>query len=354
MSVSGLLCSILRRSTEPRRGPLALPAALATAMLFTGLPARADPAAGAPRDESRRALALFTEGQREYNLGHFAAALPLFEQAYKVNPLPQLLFNIAQCHRQVGNLSQARRLYQNFLDQRPDSQYAQVARDKLREVEKALIVQAEARTSQPTSLAVPEKQGVQLVVVEKAAKKAVEGSSSTLADPAAVPGPTAATSTPPAAARPLALASAAPVPPRVEDVMPGPVTPASPGAASEKKVPQAAIQPLPGKLPPVDNPRSNHVVAMVAMAAGVAGAGVGTWLTLKANSAHDELAAGVGEPLDIETGPAHDELAAGKFDRATADRDLQAIQRGSLANVLVIAGAALVAGGIIAWLAGAP
>ena len=90
-----------------RRTCVSLALALATAALVGGhAPALAAPEAS--DESSARAKALFANGRSEYNLGHYPEALALFEQAYKAKPRPELLYNIAQCHRLLGNLEQAR------------------------------------------------------------------------------------------------------------------------------------------------------------------------------------------------------------------------------------------------------
>src|SRR4051812_8016102 len=47
------------------------------------------------------------EAQVEYELGHFQRSLELYEKAYKLRPIPGLLFNVAQCHRKLGQLKEA-------------------------------------------------------------------------------------------------------------------------------------------------------------------------------------------------------------------------------------------------------
>lgn len=99
------------------------------------------------------AKALFLEGQSEYELGHFEAALTLFEKAYKKKSVAGLLYNIAQCHRQLGHLREAKITYGSFLGKAPDHPFSKLAREKLDEVERALDAQASARTAPPTGLA---------------------------------------------------------------------------------------------------------------------------------------------------------------------------------------------------------
>lgn len=68
--------------------------------------ARADTA------EETKARALYKDGMKAYDVGDFEGALVLYSDAYKLAPLPGFLFNIAQCHRQLGNFERAGPLLQ--------------------------------------------------------------------------------------------------------------------------------------------------------------------------------------------------------------------------------------------------
>jgi tetratricopeptide (TPR) repeat protein len=105
----------------------------------------------APSD-SEQAKALFAKGGSEYDLGHFEAALGFFESAYKMKNAPALLYNIAQCHRQLGNLAMARTTYRAFLSKQPGGKAADIARERLEEVERAIEAQSKARNATPTEL----------------------------------------------------------------------------------------------------------------------------------------------------------------------------------------------------------
>jgi tetratricopeptide (TPR) repeat protein len=60
---------------------------------------------------------LFQQAQKAYGVGHFDEALALYTQAYEIKPLPGFLFNIAQCHRQLGHFERAIFFYRRFLTQ---------------------------------------------------------------------------------------------------------------------------------------------------------------------------------------------------------------------------------------------
>ncbi len=64
----------------------------------------------------RRAIALFHKGEAAYNKGRFKEALADFRAAYKADPEPGLLFNIAQCLRRLGRHAAAAAAIERYLD----------------------------------------------------------------------------------------------------------------------------------------------------------------------------------------------------------------------------------------------
>jgi tetratricopeptide (TPR) repeat protein len=69
-----------------------------------------------------RAKALFAKGNEHYNLGEFVQALEQYRRAYRAKPLPAFLFNIAQCHRKLGQHADAVTMYQSYLVGVPNAQ----------------------------------------------------------------------------------------------------------------------------------------------------------------------------------------------------------------------------------------
>ena len=67
-----------------------------------------------------------------------------------------LLYNIAQCHRMLGELKAALATYRSFVTNAPDSPTAATAREKVVEVEKALAAQATVQNASPMALEQPE------------------------------------------------------------------------------------------------------------------------------------------------------------------------------------------------------
>jgi tetratricopeptide (TPR) repeat protein len=99
------------RRPAPAAALLAL--VLALAALFAAAPAGADDA------DTRAAKKHFQKGQKLFDLGRFDDALVEYEAAYQRKPLPGFLYNIAQCHRNLGNLKQAIFGFRNYLRQVP-------------------------------------------------------------------------------------------------------------------------------------------------------------------------------------------------------------------------------------------
>jgi tetratricopeptide (TPR) repeat protein len=75
------------------------------------------PAVGAEISEQARAEARekFSEGTEAYERGDFRQALTAFNAAYQLAPLPGFLFNVAQCHRQLGAFERAAFFYKRYL-----------------------------------------------------------------------------------------------------------------------------------------------------------------------------------------------------------------------------------------------
>ena len=99
---------LIRSATEHATRALAL--VLALTLALGPAVSRADPLADA------KAKALYKDGMKAYDVGDFNGALTLYSEAYKLTQLPGFLFNIAQCHRQLGNFEQAAFFYGRFVD----------------------------------------------------------------------------------------------------------------------------------------------------------------------------------------------------------------------------------------------
>ncbi len=84
-------------------------------------PARPDARSGATAWDpaTRQAKAEFDQAEKHYYRAEFRDALRHYQAALKHKRLPALYFNIAQCHRQLGEAAKARFFYKLYLERRP-------------------------------------------------------------------------------------------------------------------------------------------------------------------------------------------------------------------------------------------
>jgi len=109
-----------------------LGAAVALAVLLsTAGAARAD-------QNAENARGHFQKGDTYFKLDKYAAALQEFEQAYLAKQDPSFLYNIAQCHRLMGNRVEAIRFYKRYLNDAPSAPNRPVAEKHIRDLESAL------------------------------------------------------------------------------------------------------------------------------------------------------------------------------------------------------------------------
>jgi tetratricopeptide (TPR) repeat protein len=88
------------------------------ALAVAAPPARA---AGGEAARLREAREHYEQAVAHYNLDEFAPALAEFREAYRLKPDPSFLFNIAQCHRKLGDTDAALDFYRKYLRSLPDA-----------------------------------------------------------------------------------------------------------------------------------------------------------------------------------------------------------------------------------------
>jgi tetratricopeptide (TPR) repeat protein len=116
----------------------------AAIVLLLALPSLAD-AAGDAR-------AHLEAGRAHHKLGRFREALAEYERAYELEPVPDLLFNMGQCHRNLKNLERAIFFFERYLHEAPKSSDAPLV--------KKLVAELKAE--------LPEQRAVEEVPVETA------------------------------------------------------------------------------------------------------------------------------------------------------------------------------------------
>lgn len=85
------------------------------ALLFAALPAHADDLA------TKAAKRHFDRGEKLFALGKFDEALDEYQKAFDAKPIPDFLFNIGQCYRNLGDYQQAIFSFKKYLKLEPDA-----------------------------------------------------------------------------------------------------------------------------------------------------------------------------------------------------------------------------------------
>jgi hypothetical protein len=92
---------------------------------------------------------------QHYDLGEYKDALDGFKEAYRNYEDPVFLFNIAQCHRQLGNKLDAIRAYRTYLLKVPDATNREAVRDMVAKLDKQLADEAAAKREPPQGTLTP-------------------------------------------------------------------------------------------------------------------------------------------------------------------------------------------------------
>lgn len=104
------------------------------------------------------------EGQQFYEEGRYREAVASFSTAHRLAARPALLFNIAQCHRKLGNFDESAKYYERYLAEETRMSAAQrkVTQQLLAEVRLAQAHEDEAaaRARAEVMAAVPVKEAV--------------------------------------------------------------------------------------------------------------------------------------------------------------------------------------------------
>jgi tetratricopeptide (TPR) repeat protein len=101
---------------------------------------------GGEPDAEVLARAKFAEGNLAYDLAEFQKALDAYSEAYRLMPLPGFLFNIAQCHRQLGRPERAGFFYRRYLSlSKEEPANAAMVRDLIAEMDAQVHKEQERR-----------------------------------------------------------------------------------------------------------------------------------------------------------------------------------------------------------------
>jgi len=101
-----------------------------------------------PRTEKAREH--YLQGDAYYKLDKYASALQEYEQAYVAKSDPSFLYNIAQCHRLMGDKAEALKFYRRYLKDAPTAPNREVAEKHIKDLEAALAAPGGAPPPAPT------------------------------------------------------------------------------------------------------------------------------------------------------------------------------------------------------------
>ncbi len=134
--------------------------------------------AAGPGGDAKKSQELAKRSIREYDLGQLDAALHDVEEAYLLDPVPALLFNVGQCHRALEHWKDAERAFRNYLRYRPNAPNREVVEQLIDE----MVEKERTAVARPPPVAAP-------VVIREPPPP--------VAAPVAPPAPRAATTAPP-------------------------------------------------------------------------------------------------------------------------------------------------------------
>jgi len=133
-------------------GRIALSLALLSVFILSPAPrvqadgaASPPPQAGPPSDADAEARRAFEAGRQAYDSGDFADALARFEQAHRLSPRPELLYNIGRAADSDGQFGRATAAYAAYLEAfplSPNRAFVEARLEKTRALERMSTVSA--------------------------------------------------------------------------------------------------------------------------------------------------------------------------------------------------------------------
>lgn len=89
-------------------------------------------------DPTAKAKLLYQQGQTEFELGHYKDAIAKWEEAYRLRPVPQALYNMGQAYAKMGQLEEAAHAYKAMIAKLKSGKNVELARQRLIQVEEEL------------------------------------------------------------------------------------------------------------------------------------------------------------------------------------------------------------------------
>ena len=98
------------------------------------------------------------QGQRMFAMGRFHKALTSYEKAYQLSKHPDILFNMGQCYRNLGDYKTAVILFRAYLDEKPDAANREAVLQLIHRLENELQIEPQKKVKKtPDRRSLPTK-----------------------------------------------------------------------------------------------------------------------------------------------------------------------------------------------------
>src|SRR5262245_55059676 len=104
----------------------------------------------AQTDTSAQARQLYEQGMAHFQLEEYDAAIGKWEQGFRLRPVPEFLYNIAQAHRLAKRSDKALSFYQKYLRQTPRAPNRAEVERLIAQLKVAVAAQQKATEQPPT------------------------------------------------------------------------------------------------------------------------------------------------------------------------------------------------------------
>ena len=104
--------------------------------------------AHAEEPHEKQARRAFERGQKLFGLQKFDEALEQYQKAYDADPRPAFLYNIGQCHRNLGDYDAAIFSFKRYLELEPEADNREAVLELIDELEELAAEERERRRSE--------------------------------------------------------------------------------------------------------------------------------------------------------------------------------------------------------------
>jgi tetratricopeptide (TPR) repeat protein len=112
-------------------------------------------AQGAADDDSAKARALFDKGMAHFHLEEYQQAIEKWEEGFRVKPVPEFLYNVAQAYRLSKQPEKALSFYKKYLRMKPDAPNRPEVERHVRELNRIVSEQERSAAAPPRGMIKP-------------------------------------------------------------------------------------------------------------------------------------------------------------------------------------------------------